>query len=529
MRRFRCFLLLLMTFSAGCTRAAGNSSQWTPAAPQFSAPPTASTLERYLPATRAPGSPILSPTPNPSAGQIFSTPQPQATAASQPQGPLTYIVQPGDYLGSIAAAYNLSVEELAAANNLDPLNAILYPGDSLVIPTPAPLNGLAPAAPQTGAAAQAAYFKIIPDSELFYGPLATLLDVEAYVQKQGGYLAYYTQEVDGETLSGAQIVLRVAQNYSVNPRLLLAVLEYRSQWVSNPNPAPSTLYSPIGYVDEYWSGLYRQLAWSANLLNAGFYRWREGKISAWTLADGSLLAVEPGINPGTAGAQSLFAYFDDLPTWQLDTGPEGLYATYNRMFGYPFDFAIEPALLAGLRQPAFSLPFAAGETWAFTGGPHGGWDSGSAWAAIDFAPPGEPIGCAPSEAWVTAIADGKIVSAENGRVIQDLDGDGLEQTGWTILYMHMESRDRVAAGTFVHAGERIGHPSCEGGVADADHLHLARRYNGMWISATEPGLEFTLDGWTTLGGQAEYDGWLQREGRQVEAWGFVTPLNEITR
>ena len=30
-----------------------------------------------------------------------------------------------------------------------------------------------------------------------------------------------------------------------------------------------------------------------------------------------------------------------------------------------------------------------------------------------------------------------------GRVIQDLDNDGNEGTGWTILYMHIEGRDRV--------------------------------------------------------------------------------------
>jgi LasA protease len=113
------------------------------------------------------------------------------------------------------------------------------------------------------------------------------------------------------------------------------------------------------------------------------------------------------------------------------------------MFGYPFDWAIEPLMPETLSQPNFILPFEPGQSWSYTGGPHGGWDSGSAWAAIDFAPPGEPIGCGQTEAWVTAVADGKIVRSENGAVVQDLDGDGLEQTGWTILYMHIESRERV--------------------------------------------------------------------------------------
>jgi hypothetical protein len=36
--------------------------------------------------------------------------------------------------------------------------------------------------------------------------------------------------------------------------------------------------------------------------------------------------------------------------------------------------------------------------WSFTGGPHGGWDSGSAWSALDFAPPGEGAGCVTNDA-----------------------------------------------------------------------------------------------------------------------------------
>ena len=83
------------------------------------------------------------------------------------------------------------------------------------------------------------------------------------------------------------------------------------------------------------------------------------------------------------------------------------------------------------------LPIEAGDAWSFTGGPHGGWADGSAWAALDFAPPGDALGCVDSDAWVTAVADGVVVRSGDGAVIQDLDGDGLEQTGWVVLYMHV--------------------------------------------------------------------------------------------
>jgi len=520
--------LILSLALGACTRSAPINTSYTPPAtapapianPQL---PAAVPVQTYLPPTHVPGSPIPSPTANAALLPTF-TPLPVAIQSTPTPGPQSYVVRQGDYPSSIAAQFGITVNELLSTNNLG-ADAFIYPGDVLLIP----VTAAQPAQVNAPALASADYFKIIPDSELVYGPLSALLDVPTFVQKQGGYLAYYTQDVDGETLNGAQIVIKVAHNYSVNPRLLLAMLEYRAQWVTNPNPAPSTTTNPIGYVDDFHQGLYRQLTWSADMLNQGFYRWKEGAIQIWDLADGTQIVPQPGINPGTAAVQHIFSKLDDQTTWGIDTGPNGLFATYTAMFGYPFDWAIEPLLPAGLTQPTLVLPFQPGEIWQFTGGPHAGWDQGSAWAALDFAPPGEPIGCGSTDAWVTASAPGLILRAGNGAVVEDLDGDGLEQTGWTLLYMHMETRDRVQPGTQVKTGDRIGHPSCEGGLANAAHLHLARRYNGLWIPAADPNLPFVLDGYVSSGTNVEYDGWLTRNGTVIEAWDGRNPVNEIQR
>jgi LasA protease len=45
-----------------------------------------------------------------------------------------------------------------------------------------------------------------------------------------------TDEVDGDTIGAAEVIRRVADDYSVNPRLLLALLEYRAGWLFNPEP-----------------------------------------------------------------------------------------------------------------------------------------------------------------------------------------------------------------------------------------------------------------------------------------------------
>jgi murein DD-endopeptidase MepM/ murein hydrolase activator NlpD len=246
------------------------------------------------------------------------------------------------------------------------------------------------------------------------------------------------------------------------------------------------------------------------------------------LADGSVIPIAPTLNAGTAGVQNLFASLYDRPNWEKAVSPDGLFATYNALFGYPFDLAVEPLIPPGLQQPKMQLPFEKGQVWSFTGGPHGGWDSGSAWAALDFAPPGDALGCVQSDAWVVAAADGVILRTGIGEVIEDLDGDGLEQTGWVIFYMHIESRDRVKPGTAVKAGDRIGHPSCEGGVSSGTHTHIARKYNGEWIPADQ-NLPFVLDGWVSHGEGYQYEGYLQKGSKTIEAYAGRAQDNGISR
>jgi LasA protease len=121
-----------------------------------------------------------------------------------------------------------------------------------------------------------------------------------------------------------------------------------------------------------------------------------------------------------------------------------------------------------------------------------------------------------------------VVRTDLGIVVQDLDGDGHEGTGWDILYLHVESRDRVAQGADLAAGDRIGHPSCEGGVSNGTHLHMARKYNGVWISA-DGSLPFAMDDWVSAGTGVEYDGTMTRNGVVLEACSCRDESNQIAR
>ena len=460
-------------------------------------------------ATPAAGAVPLTPTADP--------PHPVPTLRSEVA---QYVIQSGDTLGSIAKRFEIGISDLAQANGITNPDLVAV-GQALSVPPPKPEAG----SPD---------FKIIPDSELVYGPASAGFNIDEFVSSKGGYLANHQATVEGVVLTGAQIVQKVSREFSVNPRLMLALLDYHSGWVTNPNPDPLTLENPLGMADPRRKSLYLQMTWAANELNLGFYTWRVNSRAAWLLADGKVVPVSPVVNAGTAGVQQYFASLLGYDAWLRAIGPEGVFAAYNRLFGYPFSLAVEPLLPAGIAQPTLQLPFEPGKAWVFTGGPHGGWGEGSAWAALDFAPPGPAMGCTTNNDWVVAVRDGIITSTGLGNVFLDVDledgtlADGLEQTGWVVLYMHVESRDRVPAGTRLKAGDRIGHPSCEGGVSTGTHVHIARKYNGEWIPADQ-NLPFVMDGWTSHGGGYSYNGFLERNGQSIEAFAGVSGTNIIQR
>ena len=162
---------------------------------------------------------------------------------------------------------------------------------------------------------------------------------------------------------------------------------------------------------------------------------------------------------------------------------------------------------------------------------------------MDFAPPDDTatqggLLCYISDYYVRAVAPGTIVRSDKGTVILDLDNDGDESTGWTVLYLHLAEVDRVPEGVQVEQGDIIGRAACEGGFSTATHLHIARRFNGEWIPADcqycpdeykRP--DFNMSGWTVVGFESqEYQGQLQNatgELRNAEQ-GRFDPSNRVS-
>lgn len=429
---------------------------------------------------------------------------PGISPPQQPAGSVyAYVTQSGDTLPALEKRFGVAAWQISPVGVL-PSQGLISPGIQLTIP-----NTLGET-PYSGA--------LLPDSEIVYSPSAAAFDIDQFVSAAGGYLSGYSEEVDGLSLSGAAIVRQVAYETSTNPRVLLAALEFQSGWVYGQprNPLPDY---PLGFQVGNYAGLYKQLILTQRQLTIGYYGWRAGTLTQLDFEGSSPVRIDPRLNAGTVAVQYLFKVLYKQASWAPRLyGQDNFVSLHTRMFGDPWARAaqVEPLLPADLQQPQLELPFRPGEPWNLTGGPHAAWGSGNPRGGVDFAPSRPERGCTVSQAWATAAAPGVVTRSEDGLVVLDLDGDGYEQTGWSLLYLHLAEKDRVAPGTRLNTDDPLGHPSCEGGAATGTHVHMARKYNGEWLAAGGP-LPFVMSGWLVNPGEKNYQGSLTKGDQVVTA------------
>jgi LasA protease len=462
--------LLVVVFVLGCTTA-----------PPFTEPMATS----FVP------TPLTGPTPLPVRsphlpGELFD-----------------YSAQSGDTLPALAAHFNTTIEEIFAANPDLPATVTTLPhGYPMLIPVYyTPLTGPP--------------FHILPDSEVVYGPSAVDFDISIEIRQRPGFLSGLSDFAYKRQREAWQVVEVIARNYSVNPRVLLALLEYRTQALTKPFPEGDETNYPLGVEQPRYKGLFWQLIWAAERLNDGYYGWRTGTLLEIELADGLLVRPDPWQNAGTVAVHMVFAGMYNQEDFNNAVSPDGFYRTYEQLWGDPFDLG-ENLIPGNLTQPDLALPFIPNRIWAFIAGPHYSWGTSLPLGALDFGPPAEQGGCTPSAEWITAPVAGLIVRSDEAIITLDLDGDGDERTGWVLFFFHIATANRIPEGTLVQQGDLLGHPSCEGGRATGTHLHLARLYNGEWIPAGGP-LAFELSGWVSDYGDQIYEGTLTKDSNIIYA------------
>ena len=298
---------------------------------------------------------------------------------------IIYYSQPGDSLPVIASHFGVSVSDIYSEAVL-PEKSLIDPNTLLSIPSV--LNSEMTPSNQ-----------IMPDSEVVFSPSAIDFDVFSYVAAAGGYLNNYSEWVTRPT-TGVEVINRQALDNSINPRLLLALLEYHSGWVTGQ---PSNLANkdyPLGYINLFHVGLFNQYLLAAKDLSVGYYGWRSGQLTELLFAGGEKIRLAPDLNAGTVAIMYYFSLKNSYSDWLAIVDPSvGFIKLYENMFGDPWVRAqkVEPLFPPGLTQPPLNLPFSPGETWNFTGGPHAAWETDGAMAALDFAPAADQRGCYESE------------------------------------------------------------------------------------------------------------------------------------
>jgi LasA protease len=505
---------IIAIISTGCS--SGLWGEYSTPTPDFSIFPTSTPFEvaTLIP---TPVPPTITPTLDPPTPTMEPSPSPLPTLSGAPKPPVIYYAQSGDSLTAVATRFGVNPSDISSADPL-PVTGLVNPGTLMLIP-----DRMQETTPST---------LLLPDSEFVYSASALDFNIEQFTRKAGGKLNSYSDylRTTGNT-SGAQIVQRLADENSINPRLLLTVLEYQSGWVYGEPHNLAQVDYPLDYINFLSRGLFAQMVRAIKDLSVGYYDWRAGKLTQLTFPDGRTIRMSPQLNAGTAALQYYFSLHYNYDDWAKAIDPNiGVPALYREMFGDPWlrDSQISPLFPPGIEQPPLTLPFIPGVVWSYSGGPHPAWELEGALAAIDFAPASMNGGCETSDQWVVAPASGLVTRSGNGVVVLDLDGDGKEQTGWVLLFLHIANAGRVKAGTFLDQGGYIGHPSCEGGVATGTHVHIARRYNGEWVLA-DGALPFNMDGWVVHAGAKPYLGTLTRGGDVVTACACGSLTTNIIR
>ena len=451
--------------------------------------------------------PISTETPIPSPTPKFAgDPVRQRRPKYMPGELVDYTAMDGDTMPALTARFHTTEAEIRAANPILPEHVTTLP------------QGLPMQIPIYYRSGWGSSYKILSDAQFVNGPADKGFSARSYTDRQPGWFKYYNVWADSRNQRGGELIDYISNVYSISPRLLLAILQYMTGALTDPNyrddfNTASVLRMP-GESSKSLSGQLNQLA---EFFNDHYYSYKSGDFTEYELQDGSLIRIDPWLNACSAVLQAYFAKVLTPEEYYEAIGPDGFVRLYKEMFGDFPEVEDFPAHLPGsLEQIELRLPFKDGEAWTYTGGPHTAWGSTHPYSAVDFAPPANAHGCFVSYAEVIAPHAGNIVRTGTGMAMLDMDEDGDERTGWVMLFLHLKTESIPPVGTHMEMGDVMGHPSCDGGTSSGTHVHIARKYNGEWMPAGGV-IPLNLDNWIAEDGAEKYEGKMRRYSSYVIA------------
>jgi hypothetical protein len=160
-----------------------------------------------------------------------------------------------------------------------------------------------------------------------FSPSAIGFDIQAFAEEQGG-IATNTELTRGTTRA-SDIVMEPALGHSINPRLLLTLVEFESGW----SPECRKRMRRIVRVDQDRSRGSTQTGLLIRQLSQGYYGWRAGTLDTITFLDGSSLRLSPILNAGTVGVMYALAQYHDRASWEAALYGSGNCRNPSELFG----------------------------------------------------------------------------------------------------------------------------------------------------------------------------------------------------
>lgn len=323
-------------------------------------------------------------------------------------------------------------------------------------------------------------FSYEPD---FYVP-----EIQAFLDAQPGPLKGVRFQVGDQSHSAAEVFVNLGSLYSLNPKILLAMLEEQSQLLSTEQPSTEQMTWAMGYRGEGGNrqGLLEQLRWGATELRRSVRDYAilpPDTLPEFVFEDDTRQPPPAGISlPEYALSRTLAA--TTTPD-RLSDKRNAFLETYTRLFGDPsqpptdWPPVAEPFLTSPLEKPTRVTSFFDHDTpfllqngslvsfWgqtetALSYDGHTGWD-------YALRPP-DPI---------FAAAEGTVVFAGNSddgcftpaRAVIIDHANGYRTLYWHLSEVHMET------GQMVTRGMQVGIAGATG-CAFGPHLHFQVQYLG---------------------------------------------------
>ncbi len=165
---------------------------------------------------------------------------------------------------------------------------------------------------------------------------------------------------------------------------------------------------------------------------------------------------------------------------------------------------IHPMYAGGDYRTGMRLPYAVGQSWYFTGGPHGWAGNDTPWSSIDLSG-----------------GDQRVLAARGGTAYTMCRGwiRVYHDRGYATDYYHLWNNISVN-GASVGEGAYLGDTGTDvtcGGAASGRHVHFALRQNDVYV----PIAGHNFGKWVVMGGGATYQGYALHGSAQVNVGGAL--------